>query len=316
MHVEVTRLWRGNARLLVSTKTLVLKKVIGYAIGSTFPSPHFTRVSAVSRAWWKAAFKSVRNLEYHFPYIYESSRDIRRCKLMSRWLSPTNHYALPNQISTANLGFGFDGTGFSMLYNHLLTCDTLRTLRILFYQRIVPIERIRAVCSLISENPNIRRLDLSQNICPTSAISLVASTLSSNTTCLRDLIWREASIDSDQFLVILQGVVQSQVSTLNLQGNSITDNRIDQVVRLISGPSKLTALDLSFNTLRAPALKQIIHAVRNTKIRRLNLQGNTVSDRELAELRCSAHMLKLTASTCSALSNNSTRSEVGLIINF
>ncbi|GAM26891.1 hypothetical protein SAMD00019534_100660 [Acytostelium subglobosum LB1] len=268
---------------------IVQARIIKMAVGSIFPTRHFSNTSAVCRAWWRMAFKSISTLYYHFPYIYERDRDIRRCKLMARWLSATNHYDMENQITTASLGFGFDTSGFCMLYTPLLQCRTLKNVRVTFYQKQVSTERIKAICDLVATNTNIKRLDMSRNSCPKQAIHPLAQVLNDGVTCLRELIWRDSLLDSQHFAGLMEGIVRSQISHINFSGNSIDsydDQRMSTIISLISQPSKLVSVDLSHNFLGLPAIERLIVACRKTnRIRRLKLVGNTISEEEANELR-------------------------------
>ncbi|EFA84784.1 hypothetical protein PPL_01777 [Heterostelium album PN500] len=240
---------------------IVIKNIISYAVGNTFPSKNFNSVSLVCRAWWRMSFQSVTSIYYHFPYIYEKESDIRRCKLIARWLSTSNHYDQTNQIDS------------------------------------VSVERMKAISTLLAENTGIRRLDMSYNLVPIQAIGPLISVFHNGQGGLRELVWRDAALQDTHLESILRALQNSQVFHLNLSGNALdSDNPeiFSSILANLSKPSRLTSIDLSLNEFSFEAVRQIIEACRkNHRLKRLKLVGNILSDEQTAELKYDIEKLKV-----------------------
>lgn len=81
-------------------------------------------------------------------------------------------------------------------------------------------------------------------------------------TSLSDLSLCQASIDDEKMAIILDGVRNSGLDSLDLSGNVITDKSADMITDVILA-SKLTSLCLSNNQITAARRKRIIHDIND-----------------------------------------------------
>jgi len=258
-------------------ETLVFK-IIKYAVGDIFPSKHFTKISRVSRLFCKLSLKSIKNLFYDFPYLYETNKHVNHCKIVSRFLGPDNHYFVKNGIQNARLGFGLDSVGFCLMYPQLLQCKTLRSLRILFYHAQVPKERMKSVLNLPIENHNIRKLNISQDVVNEKTCKYISMVIGTDLTNLKELIYQKAKVNSEKFEILLKGCSNSTtLKFLDLSKNVITDENLDLITHYLESCKKLESIDLSNNQITDVGCHLIIQACKKSKsIKRLNLSGNQV----------------------------------------
>ncbi|KAF2077941.1 hypothetical protein CYY_000742 [Polysphondylium violaceum] len=261
----------------------LIYKIIKYAVGDIFPSKHFFKISRVSRLFCKLSLKSIKNLFYDFPYLYETNKHVNHCKIVSRFLAIDNHYFVKNNIQNARLGFGLDSVGFCLMYPQLMECKTLRSLRILFYHSIVPKERIKSVLNILIENHNIRKLNISQDVVHEKTCKYISMVIGTDLTNIKELVYQKAKINSEKFELLMKGCTRSTtLKFLDFSKNVISDENLDLITHYLENSKTLEYLDLSNNQISDVGCHLIIQACKKSKsIKKLNLSGNLVPNDQI-----------------------------------
>ncbi|XP_040189755.1 NACHT, LRR and PYD domains-containing protein 3-like isoform X2 [Rana temporaria] len=123
----------------------------------------------------------------------------------------------------------------------------------------------------------IKRLRLERNHLTGSSCSHLASGIRNNQT-LRTLDLSENNLEGPHFMDLMEALTKSRIEKLHLDVNHLTDSSCPHLAFGIRNNQTLRILELSENNLEGPHFRDLMEALKTSRIEILFLVGNHLSD--------------------------------------
>ena len=109
-------------------------------------------------------------------------------------------------------------------------------------------EAAHDIAALLSHNPELKELDLSNNLMQATGATRIFN------------------------------VIIANLNKMNICNNVITDEAADAMANFLSQSSKLKEFDVSYNYIRAVGAVKIFQAIKRSNVSKLNMSNNMITD--------------------------------------